>query len=210
MSVTSYTELKTEVQNWINKSSISGSADDFVTFAEAYLNTQLRTTKQMVLASGTLSSSTNELNLAFHFSKLQRIRSMSINVGGSDLVLSYLSQDLMAARYSDTSSGVPAYYTIIGTTLYLDPAPDSAYAFTLMYYAKLDALASATTNWLLEDYPNIYLYAALAEAAVFAKDEKAATAYMALRDRYLDLLKSADLRDRAGGSSRMISEAVVV
>ena len=208
MSVTSYTELKTEVQNWINKSSISGSADDFVTFAEAYLGTQLRTSKQMVLATGTVTD--NPIDLSSELTRFKRIRSVSISVGGTDVVLSYISRDLMAARYSDDSNGVPAYYTLIGDSMYLDPAPNDTYTWTIMYYQGLVPLASANTNWLLADYPNIYLYASLAEAAVFAKDEKAATAYMALRDRYLGLLKSADLRDRAGGSSRMISEAAVV
>jgi hypothetical protein len=209
MSITTFTELKTAVQSWINKSSISAQADDFVTLAENHLNLELRVQRMMVLKTGTVSD--NPLDLATELTRFARVRSMSINVGGAEVPLSYISQDLRMGRLNDISSGIPEYYTLIGDNLYLDPAPNDTYAYTLLYYQKLEPLSgTVASNWLLADQPNIYLYAALTEAAIFAKDQNAAQGYIALRDRYIGALKSADLRDRAGGSSRMISETVAV
>jgi hypothetical protein len=207
MALSTYADLKTAVQAWINKTSISASADDFITLAEAYLNTELRTQQQMVLATGTVSA--NPIDLSTELTRFARMRSLSISVGGGDRILNYISQDLRMARYSDGASGVPEFYTLIGDNLYLDPAPADTYSYTAMYYQRLAPL-SGTINWLYSRYPNIYLYASLSEAAIFAKDQNAAQGYIALRDRYIGALKAADLRDRAGGSSRMISEATAV
>ena len=208
MAFVTYANLKSAVQDWINKTSISAAADDFITLAEAYLNDQLRTQKQLVLATGTVSA--NPLDLSTEFTRFKRFRSLSINVGGGDVVLNYVSQDLRMARFSDKSSGIPEFYTLIGDSLYLDPAPNDDYSYTAMYYQSLEPLVNDNGNWLYTSHPNIYLNASLAEAAIYAKDNEAAQGYMALRDRYLASLKSADLRDRAGGTSRMLSEAVAV
>ena len=208
MSLSTYAELKASVQDWINKSSISGAADDFITLAEAYLNSELRTSNQLAIATGTVSA--NPLDLSTELTRHTRIRSVSVSVGGEDVILNYISQDLRMGRYADLTTGIPQYYTLIGNDLYLDPAPNDEYTYTIMYYQSLDPLVTADTNWLLASHPHIYLNAALSEAAVYAKDQNAAQGYIALRDRYIGLLKSADLRDRAGGSSRMISEATAV
>ena len=122
MSFTTYADLKTAVQDWINKTSISASADDFVTLAEAYLNTELRTQRMMVLATGTISD--NPTDLSTEFTRFTRLRTLSISSGGADVILNYLSPDLVEGRYADTSSGVPEFYTLIGDNLYLDPAPN--------------------------------------------------------------------------------------
>ena len=209
MALDTFANLKTAVQDWINKSSISAAADDFITLAEAYLNQELRTRDMQVLKTGTVSA--NPIDLSTELDRWLRIRSLSINVGGAEAVLNYISQDLRMARYSATTSGIPEFYTTIGNNLYMDPAPNDTYSYTLLYYQKLEALSdSNTSNWLLANNPNIYLNAALAEAAIYAKDQEAAMGYIALRDRYVGLLKSQDIRDRSGGTSRMISEVRAV
>ena len=209
MALDTFANLKAAVQDWINKSSISASANDFITLAEAYLNQELRTRKMEVLATGTVSA--NPIDLSSELTRWVRIRSLSISVGGGDIVLNYVSQDLRMARYSATTSGIPEFYTIIGDNLYMDPAPNDTYSYTLLYKQKLEPLSdSNTSNWLLASDPNIYLYAALTEAAIYAKDQNAAQGYIALRDRYVGLMKSQDIRDRSGGTSRMISETRAV
>jgi len=43
---------------------------------------------------------------------------------------------------------------------------------TLNYYARLPALSNAEpTNWLLEKFPEVYLYGALIEGAVYLRDQ---------------------------------------
>jgi hypothetical protein len=69
-------------------------------------------------------------------------------------------------------------YTIVGDQIKLDGTPGDV---VVEYYLKIPALTDvATTNWLLETNPDVYLYGCLAEVFKFAMDEAEATKYTAL------------------------------
>lgn len=71
----------------------------------------------------------------------------------------------------------PRCYALAGTTFKLSPTPDQSYAATLTYYQRLPALSDANpTNWLLTNYPSVYLYGALLYMApVIQEDERLPT-----------------------------------
>lgn len=49
-----------------------------------------------------------------------------------------------------------------GNRLKLSPTPDTAYAIELIYEANLASLTDAApSNWMLQKYPNVYLYGSL-------------------------------------------------
>lgn len=55
------------------------------------------------------------------------------------------------------------------------PTPDQDYNFELIYSAKPTLLDSTNqTNWLTENWPNLLLYAAIAEFYLFAKNKEEA------------------------------------
>ena len=54
-----------------------------------------------------------------------------------------------------------------------------AYTATLRYYQKLTTPAGSTVNAILTNYPNVYLYGCLIEAAIFEQDQQAAAGYLA-------------------------------
>lgn len=64
----------------------------------------------------------------------------------------------------------------------------------LEYYAKIPTLTTSmtTTNWLLENYPSVYLYAVAYEAAKYKRDRELAADMKALRGDEIDDLMSAD------------------
>lgn len=69
----------------------------------------------------------------------------------------------------------PIYYTLIGDTLRIIPAPGIAAPtqLELWYYGALPALnATNTTNWVLTKYPDLYLYGALVHSAPYLKADE--------------------------------------
>lgn len=70
------------------------------------------------------------------------------------------------------------------------------------YYAKLPTLSASmsSTNWLLDRFPNAYLYSVGLEAAKFLKDVELATATDQLRAFAVDEVKKADQRMRWSNS----------
>ena len=83
----------------------------------------------------------------------------------------------MALSYS-TSSGMPKFYSVVGKQFHFAPIPDGSYTAVLIYFTKIPALSTAqTTNWLLTDHPDAYLYGACKHAAIRLRDIDAAQGY---------------------------------
>ena len=81
-------------------------------------------------------------------------------------------------RAANDAASRPRVYAITGTSAGREfehyPTPDQAYEGTLTFYGKPDALGSGspavTTNWILDEAPDAYLYGTLLQAAPYLRD----------------------------------------
>ena len=74
-----------------------------------------------------------------------------------------------ARRHS--TSGPPLWFHISGQEIHFEPTPDAEYEIEMNYY-EFDPLSGTnTTNWLLEDYPDVYLYGTLLEAEAYLMND---------------------------------------
>jgi len=100
-----------------------------------------------------------------------------------------------------TTTGEPKAFTLEGDNIVVGPTPDATYTGKLTYWKKFDALsASTTTNWLLTNYPSIYLYGTLLEAAIYIQDAEKAQQYGSLFIAAINGLCYANETDRFGGA----------
>ena len=81
--------------------------------------------------------------------------------------------------YGTQSQGGTRLIAVSGTNFRFVDAPSSGTA-TLRYYRKLATPTGSTVNDILANYPDVYLYGCLIEAATFTQDEGAALRYLAL------------------------------
>ena len=70
-----FTELKTNIADWLNRTDLTSVIPTFITLAEARLNRQLRTTNQYTRA--TVSSSDQYLSMPDDFLEMRHIRMTS-------------------------------------------------------------------------------------------------------------------------------------
>ena len=173
MAVTNYTELKASIADWLDRDDLTNQIPDFITFAEKQMQRQVRHYKMVERSSGALDSQYSAVPADW----LETIR-FGISSGNTfTLSLTTLS-DLMTRRQNTQNSvGRPQYYAHVGETFELFPTPDATYTMELVYYQEIPALsASQTTNWLLTDAPDAYVYGALTQAAPFlGEDERVQT-----------------------------------
>lgn len=99
------------------------------------------------------------------------------------------------------ATGVPAYVAIVGDRARFAPAPDDAYTTRMTYWRRITRLSdSQTTNWLLEEYPSIYLYAALLEAAPFLKDDERIPVWATRLEQKIEALRDRNQALQYGGA----------
>lgn len=169
MTLSTRSELITDIGNYMHRDDLTGIIPTFIRMVEANLNKHLRVAQMMTQATLTLTPGTDTEALPSDFLEARSL----ILQGAADnnLVLNYQTPRVLEMRSNSTQTGKPDNYTIIGEDLKFAPSPDSAYDVELEYFAEIPALTSGnTTNWLLTDAPDIYLYGCLLQGAAYVRD----------------------------------------
>ena len=163
MSITTYTELKTAIENWAARGDLTERLPEFIALFEAQLNRRLRVRQQVT--STTLTPSSGTATLPTDYLEWKRV---TWN-GNPTRQLQYVTPEYLGAINQDSASANPIYFTIEGSNLKVGPLSDTTLDF--LYAQKVPALSdSATTNWLLTAHPDAYLYGSLEKLATFVQD----------------------------------------
>jgi len=164
MALTTYTELKASLANWLNRSDLTTEiGDDFIKLAEADFNSKLRVRAMIDQVSITVDAETVALPTDF-----LQIRDFYILAGQTKTPLVYATPASMDATSGTSTTGRPASFTILGDTIRFSPKPDATYTAKMNYFKKFPALSSSVaTNYILKSHPAIYLYGSLFHAANF-------------------------------------------
>lgn len=169
MAISTYSELQTALANWLNRTDLTDRVPDFIALAEAQMNRRLRVRQMVTRAESGLASEFVDVPADM----LEPIQ-LSLEISESDIrLLQYLAPErLVLEKACGAASGTPEFYSVVGGSLQLLPAPDASYPGELAYYARIPALASNSTNWVLDTYPDAYLYGALMQAAPYLVDDE--------------------------------------
>lgn len=187
-----YTELQASIARWMNRTDLGADIPGFIAGAESRIATDLRVRKMLVSATMSAAAGAGALLPPGWL----EFKSLAID----GCPLSYMPQELLALR-GTSQAGTPETYTIVGSEVLLNPTPDVAYSIDTVYYKKLDPLFQSSSNWLLTDHPNVYLYAALVEGALFLKKPDEASTWAGLYGGLIESLRSEDARASSSGST---------
>jgi hypothetical protein len=199
MALSTYTELRTSIGDWLNRSDLSATIPDFISLAEAQIERTLRTRQMIVRANASFNSEYSAVPADF-----LEVKTLKLTSTNPLTPLEFLSNDDMdQVRSQYTASGKPKFFSVVGNQLRISPTPDGTYTAELTYFAKLTKLSNAvTSNWLLTSSPDIYLYGSLLQAAPYLQDDARIQTWATLYERGLNDLKTAD--DRASTSGGVL------
>lgn len=210
MSITTYGELQTAVNDWLEDSELSGHVTTFIQLAEARHQTEIRiremeTRETLTLAAGSDADTDRFLALSGLSSTFLDLKYLRLKVpstsGGSSYYppLEQVTHDEMT-RHARKDAGTPCAFSIWNEQIVFDRMADVAYTVEVLFYSPVTPLSdSNTTNALLTRSPGVYLFSSLAEAAPFLMHDERIDVweqkYQTLRDQ---LNKSERDQGRAG------------
>ena len=200
MALTTYAELKTSVGDWLNRTDLATAISDFVSLAEAQIERQLRTRQMIVRATASIGTEYSAVPADFLETKSLKLNTNPVTALQFDTV------DALDTLSNTTylSSGKPLRFSIVGGQIRVLPIPDGEYTAELVYYAKLAKLSNTnTTNWLLTQAPDVYLYGSLLQAAPYLQDDARIPVWSSLYQAGLDQLQIADDRGSTSGGALM-------
>lgn len=171
MAISTYTELQTAIANWINRTDLTDRIPEFIALAEAQMSRRLRVRQMVTRAEAALSAEFT----AAPSDVLEPI-ALTLEISETDIrLLQHLAPErLLAEKASlgNVTAAEPEFWSLVGSSIQLLPQPNQSYDSEFTYYAKIPALASNSTNWLLSAYPDAYLYGALLQAAPYLIDDE--------------------------------------
>jgi len=203
MAISTYTELKASIANWLNRSDLTSEiADDFIKLVEADLNAKLRIRQMEQIETITIDSETETVPTGFI-----AVRSLYILSNGTKYHLNYISPASLISIKGGSTSGLPRTYTIEsdnGTEQFrFAPEPDASYTGYIQYYKAFTPLSSVNaSNYILASHPAIYLYGTLFHAANFIGgiDQGQSQSWLGMYQTALERLEDNDQNDSFGGS----------
>lgn len=199
MPITTYAELKTNIADFLNRDDLTSVSSTFVSLAEADLNRQIRHWRQEKRSTASIDTQYS----AIPADMLEVIRFYITS--GDTRPLELISQaEMLDRKFRNlNTSGQPAYYAVTAGELEVYPVPDGTYTSELYYFGKTDALSdSNTSNWILEHYPDAYLYGSLIHSAPYLKDDARIQVWAALYQSAIDSINQASEKAKFGGSGR--------
>lgn len=198
MSLSTYSELKTSVANYLNRSDLTDVIPDFITLTENRLNRELRIRANMVRATTTTTSGTAFYDLP---SDLIELRNITYDTSSSSYALTYLSPESSSREYGSTGNGFPRAYTNLGKNIKLAPTPDGAYTININYFQKLNSLSdSVTSNDVLTEFPDLYLFGSCMEGAIYLNDTEQTQRFASIFQATLDEVKRSEEAARYSGT----------
>ena len=205
MALSTFTELKDAVADWLDRSDLTTRIPDFITLAEARLNRDLRIRPMEVRSTMETTSGQRYFNLPGGYLQMRNIQLNTNPI----MPLEYITPEMLDRLYGSDTTGKPKAYTLIGDEIQLAPIPDSDYTVEMAFYEKFTALGdgtsgTVTSNWLTTNAPDVLLYGALLEAEPFIKNDERIGLWLNAYNGAIKKIQDADARDRHSGSAMRI------
>lgn len=204
MALTTYAELQTAVITELDRTGnteFTNAVPDFVNRCEAKINRKLRLREMETLAYATYAAGTVALEdrlLALPTGYVEMIMPLRAKVSAADDTtykeLKYVDPGKISTYYGTAATAGQLAYTLRDQIEFASPVGSDH--LIMMHFIKGWDLATSSTNWLLTNYPDAYLYGTLMEASVFIVDDQRAAGWLALFKAAMDDLQELSERGR--------------
>jgi len=199
MALTTYAELKSSIADFLNRDDLTSVIPDFITLAEADMNRNVRHWRQEARTSQTIDAQYEDLPNDF----LEVVRYQVTSNDTNSLELISQGEMLERRERNLNTTGRPQYYAITAGQAEFYPTPDGAYTAELYYMQRITALSdSNTSNWVLQYYPDAYLYGALVHSAPYLSEDARSQTWAALYQNAVNAINMESEKAKFGGSGR--------
>lgn len=194
--ITDYTSLKASIAERLHRSDLTSLIPEFIADAEARIYNDLRIqameeSYSQAIASGVAALPTGFMEWKFLYVDASPAKKLT----RKDAEWIYTNYPTRSAE------GTPVFFAREGSNLIFGPYPPDGLTVKGVYYKRPAALSdSNTTNWLIENAPDLLRYAALTEAAVHMRDSETHQVFDGKTVQLLRRVQKTDDQESFSGS----------
>lgn len=191
MAITTYAELQDAAANWLERTDLTARIPEFIALCESRLNRTLDTRSMQSdnALTGVIGSRYIALPAGF-----REPVALWQNLNAGRQPLTFVDPSQLATW---TVNGWPTKWTIDGDNLAFERPCSEAFSFTLRMLGALGLSDSSTTNYVLTNYPDVYLFGTLTEAGPYLKDQDILTIYDTRFQTSLAEMRAKENRNRS-------------
>lgn len=192
MAISTYSELKQEIADHLDRDDLTTKIDTFIDLAEARHRRDIRIREMITRSSFTIDARYEDFPTGL-------LEVISFRLLTDPVTkLQYVTPEQMA-DYRVEGSGKPELFTI-HAQFEFNKVPDESYSGEILYHKALTALSDAnTTNALLTRAPDAYLYGALVATAPYLLNDERIETWASLYKSAVDGLAIARRQERSSG-----------
>jgi len=158
MAFTSYSELQTAIGQWLKRSDRAAVIPDYIKLAETRIKTLVRLRVMETEVDLSTTQGSDVIAIPNDFKSPIALWIADINPREQ------LEQLLPQSMPYNTVSNRPMYWCVDGRNLRFQTPANQVYPIKLRYQQHFGLSDTTTSNYLLEDYPDVYLFGAMVEA----------------------------------------------
>ena len=194
MSLDTYANLKQEIIDWSHRDDLDLKIDTFIDLAESEMFSNaiapLKSRNEEARSSFTTSTSDRFVALPTGFQEARKVRIQITN--GESVELEYRTPGSLNLK---SGAGFPLFYTVTDK-IELDRVSDQVYTGEIQYFKRFTALSTSnTTNAVLTNYPNIYLFGSLWALKKHTEMHQEAQVYY---QQFITAIKGANKEQKRG------------
>jgi hypothetical protein len=185
MAISTYGDLKAELSAYMFHQRFVARYDNCTGNFERAANRRLRV--RPMEATVLLTTVNGDVNLPDDYLVWRTVRPI-FAAGSPDALMLHPPYDeidyVHPAYLPPVGRGYDRLFTIEGNTFKVRPVDDRTGAFEFHYYRKIPTITGndGNSNWLLQEYPDVYLFGLLTELAALGRNAEMAQLYKARRD----------------------------
>ena len=160
--ITTYAELQAAIVDKLENDELTNSTDQFIQSAEAKINRKVNALDAERQATSTYDSSNTDrlVSLPSSYRRMMSLKIKPSSAADSEYrSMTYVSPERIQEYYQHKD---PYWYTL-RRNLEINTLVSSSYQLLIHYNKRWD-IATDSTNWLLTNNPDLYLYGACVEA----------------------------------------------
>lgn len=170
MALSNYTELKAAVAQWMRRADLTAEIPDYITLAEKKIVKLLKIRGQETETTLTPNSGDSTVALPSDYgSPIALWNALSDRIK--------INQVMPEALEYDDTPGTPDYWAVDGANIRFDCRLDGAIPFAFRYVKTFELSDVNPTNFILTEWPDVYLYGALTEGFLAVYDEQRAAVW---------------------------------
>lgn len=214
MSLSDQPGLVASIANWMDRQDLTAVIPDFITLfeADALISLPLKTIYNLTKVALVTSGSSNQVALPSDFLAAKALINQG-PAGASGVAyapINIVSIESLYGLYPQPNADVPKACAIVGSFLEFAPYPSGVYNLNFYYYKRATPLtAAAPTNWLMTNFPQLYLFGTLIAAEAFLGTDPRMQTWGGFYQTALDKIQASADSFMYGGSLAAQPDSVI-